>query len=188
MQQDKPAMEAECKYRVSRLEDTRRALLELAAVLVGIESQCDTYLRHPSRDFRETDEALRIREVDGNPFVTYKGRRLVGPIKIRPEIELPLTSGTVQDWLRIWDHLGFTIAQQVRKRREVFHLNFRGQAITIALDQVEALGEFVEIERIVTTASEIEQAKQDIQELASLLGLTVVEPRSYLGMLLQDKQ
>ncbi|MEQ1826974.1 MAG: CYTH domain-containing protein, partial [Pirellula sp.] len=60
--------------------------------------------------------------------------------------------------------------------------------ITVALDRVESLGEFVEIERIVSTASEIEQAQNDIQELASKLALREVETRSYLGMLISALQ
>ncbi|MEQ1826458.1 MAG: CYTH domain-containing protein, partial [Pirellula sp.] len=91
------SLEAECKYRARDLAVTRQALIALSAEFVCREEQCDTYLRHPSRNFRETDEALRIREIDGKPFVTYKGPRLAGPIRIRPEIELPLAPGTVQD-------------------------------------------------------------------------------------------
>ena len=90
-------MEAECKYRVPDVERARTRLKEIGAVFLRIETHRDTYLKHPSRDFRSTDEALRIREVDGEPFITYKGPRLAGPIKIRPEIELPMVAGTVEE-------------------------------------------------------------------------------------------
>ena len=63
---------------------------------------------------------MRIREINGAPFVTYKGPRLSGPIKIRPEIELPLAEGTLADWFKIWQSLGFTIALAVRKQRDIF--------------------------------------------------------------------
>jgi len=178
-------MEAECKYRVVNLAETQLAFAKLEAVFVGREEHCDTYLRHPTRDFRETDEALRIREVNGQPFMTYKGPRLAGPIKIRPEIELPIVEGTVPDWLKIWQQLGFTVALAVRKTRDVFRTEFNSRSMTITLDHVAELGDFVEIERIVMHGSEIEAAQQDIQAIAKVLHLHVVIQQSYLGMMLE---
>lgn len=178
-------MEAECKYRVENIDETRRAIVELEAIYIGHEQHCDTYLRHPARNFRDTDEALRIREIDGKPFVTYKGPRLAGPMKIRTEIELPLVSNTVDDWLKIWRHLGFSIALAVRKSRHVYQLAVQNRNVTITLDHVESLGDFVEIERIVNHQEEIEAAQRDIQEVANKLGLSEIESRSYLGMLLE---
>jgi len=177
-------MEAECKFRVHDAPSTRDRLKELGAVYLRREMHRDTYLRHPSRDFRETDEALRIREVDGEPFITYKGPRLVGPIKIRPEIELPMTSGTVDDWLKIWGHLGFAVALTFPKTRELYTLEHDQRSVTITLDHVESLGFFAEVELILFDPNEIEQAQKDIQAVGQRLGLNEVEPRSYLGMLL----
>ena len=157
---------------------------KVGAVFLRREEHCDTYLRHPSRDFRTTDEALRIREINGEPYITYKGPRLAGPIKIRPEIELPMVSGTMDDWLKIWGHLGFVVALTVPKIREVYTLVHCSRGVTITLDHVESLGYFVEIERIVSDKSEIALAQQDIQEIGRLLHLSQVEPRSYLGLLL----
>ena len=178
------SMEAECKFRVSNADETRACLERVGAVFLKREEHRDTYLRHPSRDFRSTDEALRIREIDGEPFITYKGPRLAGPIKIRPEIELPMVSGTVEDWLQIWGHLGFVVALTVPKSREIYTLERHSRRVTITLDQVESLGYFAEIERIIFNKEEIELAQQDIQEIGRLLSLSEVEPRSYLGLLL----
>ncbi len=180
-------MEAECKFRVQDPAAVRAQLNKIGAVFIKREEHRDTYLRHPSRDFRSTDEALRIREIDGEPFITYKGPRLAGPIKIRPEIELPMVSGTADDWLKIWGHLGFVIALTVPKSREVYRLEHCSRNTAITLDHVEPLGYFTEIERIVFQPSEVELAQQDIQEIARMLGLTQVEPRSYLGLLLANQ-
>ncbi len=67
------AWEVEQKFRLSELESLRRRLLEMGAIAKETEDQVDTYLRHPCRDFRATDEALRIRRIQGNALVTYKG-------------------------------------------------------------------------------------------------------------------
>lgn len=180
-------MEAECKFRVSDAASLRTQLNKIGAVFVKREEHRDTYMRHPSRDFRATDEALRIREINGEPFITYKGPRLAGPIKIRPEIELPMVPGTADDWLKIWEHLGFVVALTVPKSREVYSFEYCSRTVTITLDHVEPLGYFAEIERIVSEASEIEIAQQDIQAIGGMLGLLQVEPRSYLGLLLEHK-
>ena len=179
-------MEAECKFRVRDAVEIRVRLKEQGAVFVRCEKHRDTYLRHPSRDFRKTDEALRIREVDGTPFITYKGPRLAGPIKIRPEIELPMVNGTTDDWLKIWGLLGFVVALTVPKTREVYTLELSHRSVTITLDFLESIGYFAEIERIVDDQCDIEQAQMDIQSVGQRLGLSHVEPRSYLSMLLES--
>ena len=177
-------MEAECKFRVSNAVETRMHLEGVGAGFLRREEHRDTYFKHPSRDFRETDEALRIREINGEPFITYKGPRLAGPIKIRPEIELPMVSGTIDDWLKIWGHLGFVVVLTVPKIREVYTREHCSRSVTITLDHVESLGYFVEIERIVSEKSELELAQQDIQEIGRLLNLTEVESHSYLRLLM----
>jgi adenylate cyclase class 2 len=177
-------MEIECKFHVVDRQSLKERILSLGGVFLQEESHCDTYLRHPCRDFRDTDEALRIRELNGNPFVTYKGPRLPGPVKVRPEIELPMVTDTVESWLRIWQHLGFEVVARVSKNRSVYKISTHQRELTITMDRVEGVGEYAEIERVVEHASAIEDAKNDILELASKLGLGQMEKRSYLSLLL----
>ncbi len=92
-------LEAECKFRVEDARLLEERLARVQALFIGTESHCDTYLRHPSRDFRQTDEALRVREIDGQPHITYKGPRQPGPIKIRRRSNCP--------WFRTRPNLGF---------------------------------------------------------------------------------
>lgn len=177
-------LEVEQKYRVSSHEPLRRLLPELAAVPLPFERHCDTYFRHPDRDFAQTGEAFRIREVNNSAVVTYKGPRLQGTVKIRQEIELPLADGTRDGWFDILHALGFKPTAQVRKTRDGFELIWLKRKLTIALDEVEGLGLFVEIETIVETISEVEAVQTAIHSLAEKLGLTNVERRSYLRQLL----
>ncbi|WP_168164526.1 class IV adenylate cyclase [Pirellula sp. SH-Sr6A] len=178
-------LEAECKFRVENAAHLEAKLLGVHAKFVGREHHCDTYLRHPARDFRTTDEALRIREIDGRPHVTYKGPRQPGPIKIRPEIELPLVPDTSTEWFQIWECLGFQIAAKVEKHRDIYQVEQEGRLLTVTIDRVDNLGVFAEIERVVGSSEEAEMAQRDILALAELLGLHGVERRSYLGLLLE---
>lgn len=181
-------LEAECKFITPDPERTRSRIQELGGIFVKTERHVDTYLRHPCRDFRATDEALRIRQIDDEAYITYKGKRREGPIKIRPEIELPLASNTAEGWLQIWESLGFERVQQVKKTRQVFQLNGTDGPITVTLDHVAALGNFAEIERVLTSENQIEAAQREILRLAEELQLGTIEKRSYLSMILGQSE
>ena len=76
----------------------------------------------------------------------------------------------------------------IRKRRETFRMTFRGLELEIALDLAEGLGEFVEIEAFAAGESDLDRAQAAVLALAADLGLTEVEPRSYLRMVLEAQQ
>ncbi|MBU6175520.1 MAG: class IV adenylate cyclase, partial [Planctomycetes bacterium] len=97
---------------------------------------------------------------------------------------LPLHRGDKSSWLEVWTHLGFSIVTEVVKKRTIYRLDAARRPLTITLDEVEKLGSFVEIERILEQSDEVEQAEKDILEVARMLGLCDIEKRSYLGLLL----
>jgi adenylate cyclase class 2 len=177
-------LEAECKFIAPNPEQTRSKILALGGVFVKTEQHVDTYLRHPCRDFRATDEALRIRQINDEAYITYKGKRREGPIKIRPETELPLAANTVAGWFQIWESLGFEKVQQVKKTRHLFQLDRPDGPITVTLDHIAGLGDFVEIERVLTNENQIDAAQNEILRLADELQLGAIEKRSYLSMIL----
>jgi adenylate cyclase class 2 len=178
-------MEIEGKYRVADEEHLRGRLREAHAVALGVESHCDTYLRHPARDFRVTDEALRLRNLNGQLFLTYKGPRLEGTLKMRPELEVPLAVETFEPWLRIWKSLGFEVVATVRKTRETFRVTALHAAVAVTIDRVDGIGTFAEVERVVDNEQELVAARRDIEAIATRLGLDTVEKQSYLSMFLE---
>lgn len=177
--------EVEQKFIVSDLPQLLDRLDSLHAEELVTEQHVDTYLAHPCRDFRATDEAFRLRQFNSEACVTYKGKRLPGNVKIRPEIELPIRQADVPQWLEMMQHLGFQPKPEVRKTRRVLKLTaIDQQPFTIALDEVVNLGSFAEIELIVQDPSMFDAARSRIETLAKSLGLTQVQPRSYLSLLL----
>ena len=182
--------EVELKYRLTDHGQIERRLSELGAERGAEISQEDIYLSHPSRDFAATHEALRIRRVGSDNRITYKGPRLCGPTKTREEIEIAVTSGdsAFQQLARLFDNLGFRPVAVVCKSRTPFHLHWRGQQVEIVLDAAVGLGLFAEIETLAESDSELPAAQAAIQALAQELGLTEVEPRSYLRMVLESRQ
>ena len=85
--------EVEQKFRVDGFAEIETHLARLGAEIENPIEQVDTYFAHPQRDFAATDEALRIRQVGDENFVTYKGPKIDSQTKTRREIELPFASG-----------------------------------------------------------------------------------------------
>ena len=176
--------EVEVKFRSV---DNDRLTLALAARGADSEqtiTQEDTYLTHPSRDFAATNEAFRIRRIGEENRITYKGPRRSGPTKTREEIEIELTSGAqaFTELYRLFECLGFRPVATIKKSRTPFHLTRDGRRIEVVLDRAEGLGDFVEIETLAATETDLPAAQAAVLALASELGLTEVEPRSYLRM------
>ena len=178
-------LEVEQKFVVSNVANLLLQLSHCAAVELPTEAHVDTYLQHPCRDFRASDEAFRLRQFNSQACVTYKGKRLPGKVKTRPEIELTIQLGEIPSWLEMMQHLGFRPLPEVRKSRRIFTLRAAAaKPITIAIDQVDQLGTFAEIELLVDDEAMLEEARQHVESLAQLLSLTEVQPRSYLSLLL----
>lgn len=175
-------IEVEQKFRLDAAAPLEKRLLEAGASFVSDQEEVDTYLRHPSRDFGQTDEALRIRQVGDWAVITYKGPRKKGPVKVRKEIEIPLVDKTVDQWLDVWQSLGFEVVAQVRKNRRVFTLEHQGRNFTITLDHVKEIGDFAEVELLVIDHAEATAASAAIEEVAAYLELLDIERRSYLSL------
>jgi adenylate cyclase, class 2 len=183
------AYEVELKYRNVDHDDLRDRLAAIGATLLSSEQQEDHYLAHPSRDFRQTGEALRLRRVGDDNLITYKGPKLDGPTKTREEIELSFDSGTQSQGalLRLFDHLGFRPVETVRKRRETHAIEFAGRRLEIGLDSVESLGNFAEVEAIAAGQDDLKPAREAVLALSRQLSLNPdqIEVRSYLRMLVE---
>jgi adenylate cyclase class 2 len=180
--------EVEVKYRAVDHSHLVQRLAQRGAIAKGVIDQEDIYLSHPSRDFAQTNEAFRIRRLGQENRITYKGPRRSGPTKTREEIEIPFAEGQEQfdRLLKLLENLGFRQVATIRKRRELFHLRFQDHELEIALDKAEGLGSFAEIEALAHGEHDLGQAQQAVLSLADALGLTEVEPRSYLRMFLEN--
>jgi adenylate cyclase class 2 len=176
--------EVELKFRVQDLEAVQTQLADLQASFQAEQTQVDQYFAHPARDFAATDEALRIRGRDDRCWITYKGPKRRGVTKTRREIELALADPGVSPQLAdLLQCLGFQPVAAVRKRRVEGLLSHDGRLVGVALDRVDGLGQFVELE-IVAQPSEVASAEAVLLSLAEDLGLSDREPHSYLEMLL----
>ena len=143
----------------------------------GVEE--DVYYNGNDRDFRQTDEALRIRTqrtlapaISTTTLITYKGPKEVGPTQSRTELE---TAVADDDVIRdILDQLGYPSVMTVRKTRIEFDGEYPYEGYHICLDRVDGLGEFIEIERVLpddATEADKTAATEAIFALLALLGV-----------------
>lgn len=181
--------EVEVKYRTGAAHSEIAArLLAAGAAAAPSIAQVDHYLSHPARDFAKTNEAFRIRQIGSDNRVTYKGPKRGGPTKTREEIEIPFAAGdeTLTQMRTLFERLGFKLVASIRKRRSPFHIEYQGRALEIVLDEVDELGGFAEVEAFAEGEDDLPAAQHAVLDFARELGLTDVEPRSYLRMVLEQ--
>jgi adenylate cyclase class 2 len=178
-------LEIEVKYPAADLAAIQQQLMAWGAKLDKPRQDADQYFNAPDRDFARTDEALRLRRIGTNNYVTYKGPKTDAQTKTRTEIEVPIAAGdpAAADFAQLLKHLGYRAVAIVRKRRLVCHLPRDGFGMEVCLDDVEGVGQFVELEIIADEAA-LPAARCVLLETAAALGLKNSERRSYLEMLL----
>lgn len=178
-------VEVEAKYPLGGdIADWRQRLLQLGARPAPPERQCDEYFAHPARDFAATGEAFRIRSAGEANTLTYKGPLIDPQTKTRSECEVRLAAGPDQAarMTELLHSLGFRSAGRVDKTRTCYALSWRGYDAVLALDEVDGLGPFLELE-IVSDEARWTAARDALLELAATLGLENCERRSYLELL-----
>ncbi len=165
------------------LDRVRRRLESLDAEPQGSTEQTDTYFDHPDRAFAETDEALRIRRTDSDATLTYKGPKVDDRSKTREELQTAIEDPGVAT--QLLEALGFEPVAVVEKRRERFLLD----GVTVTLDVVSGVGEFVEAERS-GERSELEELRREVEAVLERLGLDPGDQvrRSYLELLLDTQE
>jgi adenylate cyclase class 2 len=189
--------EVEMKVRADH-GPVRQRLDTAGATEAGVVAQEDTYYDAPHRDFAETDEALRLRREapaahtedpaaalagGGEARLAYKGPLVETASKTREEFETGVESGAAAG--AVLDHLGFSPAATVRKTRERYRLD----GYLVALDRVDGLGEYVEVEQT-ADADEVEAVREGARSTLDGLGLDPAEQirTSYLGLLLDNRE
>ncbi|NLV26258.1 MAG: class IV adenylate cyclase [Methanomicrobiales archaeon] len=174
-------LEIEIKVKVDNIDEIRTNIKTIGGHHSETVTEEDIYYNAPHRDFGITDEALRVRSAGGKITLTYKGPKntLMGS-KIREEHNVHLEDAKTFD--TIITSLGFKQVAQVTKLREYYTF----EDFSIAVDNVEKLGQFVEIELV--TENNAKQAAIRVDNLAKKIG--VVGERisiSYLELLLSKQ-
>ena len=172
-------IEVESKYHSPGNDKVEKALVKLGAKKIAEGTIEDTYFSHPGRDFGKTDEALRLRKRDDGSELNYKGPRMkVESLKAREEITLKVDNSLAAQ--RIVERLGFKEVCSIKKKRASFIYD----KMRVDLDDVEGLGEFVEIE-ILTESPE--RTSLLFETAVKELELDKAEPMTYFELILEKE-
>ncbi len=141
-----PRRNIEIKARVTSLDAARRVAERLATGHLGKFTQVDTF-------FHCTNGRLKLREVEGRPaeLIAYSRSDQTQP-KASQYYLVPIVEEALACKGALTAALGMAVV--VRKRREVFLID----NVRIHLDQVEGLGNFLEMEAVISTPDEDSRA------------------------------
>ncbi len=171
-------IEIEVKARAKA--DTEDRIRAIGATMLGTESHVDLYFNSSTRDFRKTDEALRIRIKGDGARLTYKGPKLDCDTKSRLERTVKIDNPSEME--KILVNLGFLPTVIVRKLRTKYSLG----DVILALDDVEGLGLFLEVEA--KSESDWLKQKEKVLSILSSLGLGESIRNSYLELLEREQR
>ncbi len=162
----------------------------------------DTYFNMPEklRDFRKTDEALRIRksieyedefessENKINYYLTYKGKKLDSLTKTRKELEISVSNGEIMKDLL--NSLGFRDVLTVVKDRELYEVHYKDKIIIALIDYIPILNEwFIEVELITESTKKLEDSRELLFEFLNSINIKREESirKSYLELIVERK-
>ncbi|SHJ86796.1 class IV adenylate cyclase [Hespellia stercorisuis] len=178
--------EVEIKLPICGRADIEQKLQRIGFLAGRRVEESDVYFNSTLRDFRKTDEALRIRSCDKGrrAFLTYKGPKVDAVSMTRKELETEVGDGTVCQ--AILESLGYRPVSPVRKIRQYYQRD----GMTACVDEVENLGTFLELEIVVPSEKERETALRQIEKILAELGYSMADTTrvSYLSMLEKNMQ
>ncbi|MFX1394327.1 MAG: class IV adenylate cyclase, partial [Promethearchaeota archaeon] len=191
-------IEVEIKTKVSDPDEIIKQFKNKKGVYKFSFIHEDTYFNMPNglKDFKETDEALRIRksieynkinkkaEQKINYFLTYKGKKIDKLTKTRKELETKIEDGDkVKEILKT---LGFREIFTVRKERDLYEFKFKSYIIEVLLDYIPILKEhFIEVEIMSESSDKIEIYTNMLFDFLSLFNIKKEESikKSYLELI-----
>ncbi len=194
-------IEVEIKVKISDPNLMRKKFKENNGVYKLSLNHEDTYFNMPEglRDFRQTDEALRLRKSiefykNGQPkaqkinyYITYKGKKIDKTTKTREEIEIKINE--LEDMKNLLKFLGFREVFTVVKKRELYDFVFNETRIDALIDYIPILKQhFVEVELITESLDDVEKSKEILFQFLGKFGIKKQESirKSYLE-LISDK-
>lgn len=169
------SLEIEAKFAVDDPAAMRGALDRAGATFVRRVREVNVFFDRPDASLRAAGHGLRLRTETGDRqrhVVTFKGARLPGKFKTRPEHEFVASDAAAV--MATFAALGLGPTLTFEKDRDTFNLD----DCEVVLDYIEQLGHFIEVEG---------PAEASVDAVCMKLGLTGEPLQSgYAAMLGKD--
>ena len=194
-------IEAEIKARISDPDDIKKRFEQLNGIYKLSLLHEDIYFNMPKelRDFKNTDEALRIRKSiefendindsenkTTNYYLTYKGKKIDSLTKSRHELEIQVDDGLQLKEILLL--LGFREIFTVKKERELYEFEYKENVIEALIDYIPILKEyFIEVEIQVATKDALDGVRDILFSFLSQFGIRREDSirKSYLELIAQ---
>ena len=181
--------EIEIKLPIADKYSVQTKLLQLGFAVAAKIRECDIYYNSAYHDVKKLGEALRIRKSTDlltgitKAQINFKGKKIDKVSMSRQEYETVVEDAESMD--QILKSLGFSPVAGVAKTR----IYLQQEEMTACLDQVDGLGDFLELEVIAYEETLCEKYLENMEQLLTSLGLSMKDTvrTSYLGMLLREK-
>lgn len=179
-------IEVEVKLPIENKQILEAALEKMGFKKTSQVCEEDLYFDNASGQIRRGGEALRIRKVTdlqtgkSQSVMTYKGKKLDTVSMSRRELETGVADA--QTCMGIFEALGFEmVPPMVKKIRQEYTLG----NMNVCVDQVEDLGDFLELEMVIEEKDNKEEALLQIEKMLENLGYHMEDTTrsSYLSML-----
>ena len=168
--------EIEAKLKVDSLQKVEDKLRQLGAKFIAEQLQSDILFDDSNTTLTDTNRCLRLRrQVAGEKegyFLTYKGAKEKSNYKKRQEIEIEVSDAEAMQ--KLLSALGYEQKLHVEKKRRLWRLG----ECEVALDRLQELGSFVEIE------GPGDKQIANVQESLGLADLPHI-PKSYASMIME---
>jgi len=175
-------IEVEIRAKIENFDKIKETLNKVGVNFIKTENQTDKIFGadkflDAEHKIIEGGLSARIREVDGKSTLEFKEI-----LREKGGIELNCPIANIEIGVKMLKKLDFKEAFTIRKNREVYSYN----GFTICLDEVEQLGNFIEIEREITSEGEIDETKKECLGLLEKIAPGAeIEKRKY-GDLMQE--
>lgn len=175
------------------IQNTNKVIFDLTAIGFHCEStilETDVYFDSAQEQIRKNGEALRIRQIrnpensEAESVITFKGKKLDRISMTRQELESGISDA--ETCIRILAAIGFSpVMPKVVKKRQ----SYRRNQMTACIDQVQDLGDFLELEIVIEENESKDTALSKIEAVLNQLGyqMSDTSTTSYLSML-QNRQ
>ncbi len=194
-------IEVEIKVRILDPEAIRNNFRQKGGIYkLSLEHE-DIYFNMPEglRDFKESDEALRLRksiafnESDDSIgkktdfYLTYKGKKLDNSTKTREEIEIKIED--IEKTKKLLKILGFQEILTIKKERELYEFKLKSYHIEALIDYIPTLKQyFIEVECLLEASDNYESSRDVLFEFLNLFGIKKEESirKSYLELIMDN--
>lgn len=181
--------EIEIKLPIVDKDRVQTKLLQLGFEVAAKIRECDMYYNSVYHDVKELGEALRIRKSTDlltgitKAQINFKGKKIDKVSMSRQEYETVVEDADSME--QILKSLDFLPVAGVMKTR----IYLQREKMTACLDQVDGLGDFLELEVIAHEEASREIHLKNMEQLLTTLGLSMKDTvrTSYLGMLLRQE-